>query len=108
MIIDNQILRATRLEAVLNKRKQFNVTEKEWEAIQAGALRKSLVREIINRADADRIKELSTPKTSKLPVLTKSNLAHARAMLNAGFTQAQVADNFNISPSTLSRLLKEA
>lgn len=95
-------------QAVLNKRKQFDVTEKEWEAIQAGALRKSLVREIINRADADRIKELSTPKTSKLPVLTKSNLAHARAMLNAGFTQAQVADNFNISPSTLSRLLKEA
>lgn len=94
-------------QAVLNKRKQFVVTDKEWEAIQSGALRKSLVREIINRADADRIKELSTPKSSKLPVLTKSNLAHARAMLNAGFTQAQVADNFNISPSTLSRLLKD-
>ena len=94
-------------QAVLNKRKQFDVTDKEWEAIQSGALRKSLVREIINRADADRVKELSTPKSSKLPVLTKSNLAHARAMLNAGFTQAQVADNFNISPSTLSRLLKD-
>lgn len=94
-------------QAVLNKRKQFVVTDKEWEAIQSGALRKSLVREVINRADADRIKELSTPKSSKLPVLTKSNLAHARAMLNAGFTQAQVADNFNISPSTLSRLLKD-
>lgn len=101
----SQVLRQQ--QAVLNKRRQFNVTEKEWEAIQSGALRKSLVKEIINRADADVIKELSTPKSSKLPVLTKANLAHARAMLNAGFTQAQVADNFNISPSTLSKLLKD-
>lgn len=100
----SQVLRQQ--QAVLDKRKNFDVTDKEWEAIQAGALHKTLVREIINRADADRIKELSTPKSSSLPVLTKSNLAHARAMLNAGFTQAQVADNFNISPSTLSRLLK--
>lgn len=100
----SQVLRQQ--QAVLDKRKNFDVTDKEWEAIQAGALHKTLVREIINRADADRIKELSTPKSSALPVLTKANLAHARAMLNAGFTQAQVADNFNISPSTLSRLLK--
>lgn len=100
----NQVLNQQR--AVLDKRRSFDITEKEWEAIQSGALRKTLVKEVINRADADRVKELSTPKSSGLPILSKANLAHARAMLNSGFTQAQVADSFNISVSTLSRLLK--
>ena len=103
--IRSQVLKQQR--AILQRKEPFTITDREWEAIQAGALNKTLVREIINRADAERIKELSTPKTSKLPTLSKSSLAHARAMLNAGWTQAQVADNFNISPSTLSRLLKE-
>lgn len=102
--IRSQVLKQQR--SILNKERAFDVTDREWEAIQSGALRKTMVQEILNRADADRIKELSTPKSSKLPTLSKANLAHARAMLNSGWTQAQVADNFNISPSTLSRLLR--
>lgn len=103
--IRHQVLKQQR--SILQKERAFNITDREWEAIQSGAMNKTLVKEIIDRADADRVKELSTPKSSKLPVLSKSSLAHARAMLNSGWTQAQVADNFNISPSTLSRLLRE-
>ena len=102
----SQVLKQQR--SVLDKQKQFDITDREWEAMQAGAVNKTLMTEIINKADAERVKALSTPKSSKLPVLSKANLAHARSMLNAGFTQAQVADSFNISPSTLSKLLKGA
>ena len=91
---------------ILSKREPFDITEREWEAIQAGALHKSAVREIVNRADSDRIKKLASPKDSQLSVLSPANLAHAKAMLNSGYTQAQVADSFNISPSTLSKLLR--
>lgn len=104
--IRSQVLKQQR--AVLSKQSAFDITDREWEAIQSGAIRKTKVEEIINRADADRVKQLSTPKNSSLTTLSMSNLAHARAMLNAGFTQAQVADNFGVSPSTLSRLLRQS
>lgn len=100
----NQVTNQQR--AVVCKAHPFDITDREWEAIQAGALRKSHVEEIVKRADSDRIKQLASPKDAKITALSPANLAHAKAMLNSGFTQAEVADSFNISPSTLSKMLK--
>lgn len=100
----NQVTNQQR--AVVCKAHPFDITDREWEAIQAGALRKSHVEEIVKRADSDRIKQLASPKDAKITSLSPANLAHAKAMLNSGFTQAEVADSFNISPSTLSKMLK--
>lgn len=90
---------------IVSKQPPFPITEREWEAIQAGALHKSDVKEIINKGDSDIIKGFAMPKNSNYPILSPANLAHAKAMLNSGFTQAEVAANFNISPSTLRRAL---
>lgn len=95
-----------RQRAVVSKEKPFDIEEREWEAIQAGALNKTDVREIVNRANADQIKKYSTPKNSSLSTLSGSSLARAKAMLNSGYTQAQVAEMFAISPSTLSKLIR--
>lgn len=92
--------------SVVGKKKPFPITPREWEAIQAGALHKSDVIEIVNKANSDDIKKYAFPKNTNYSVLSPSNLAHARAMLASGFTQAEIADNFNISPSTLSKLLR--
>ena len=102
--LKNQVTNQQR--AVVSKQRPFPITEREWEAIQAGALHKSDVQEIVKRADSEIIKKFATPKDSNLSILSPANLAHARAMLNSGFTQAEIADSFNISPSTLSKLLR--
>lgn len=99
----NQVTNQQR--AVVCKAKPFKITERQWEAIQAGALRKTTVSEILKRADSESIKKLAFPKDTSLSVLSPANLAHAKAMLNSGFTQADVAASFNISPSTLRKLL---
>lgn len=100
----NQVTNQQR--AVVCKQHPFKITDREWEAIQAGALHKSHVEEIVKRADSDTIKKLASPKGTNIAALSPANLAHAKAMLNSGFTQAEVADSFNISPSTLSKLLR--
>jgi transcriptional regulator with XRE-family HTH domain len=102
--LKNQVTNQQR--TIVSKQRPFDITEREWEAIQAGALHKSDVKEIINRANSDIVKKFAMPNNTNYSVLSPSNLAHAKAMLNSGFTQADVAASFNISPSTLSKLLK--
>ena len=95
----NQVINQQR--AILGKPKPFDVTDREWEAIQAGALHKTHVLKVIEKADQTRIKQLSTPKQDSLSVLTSAKIAHAKAMLNSGFSATEVADSLGISTSTL-------
>ena len=100
----SQVLEQQR--ALLSKEKAFPITDREWEAIQAGALRKTKLAEIINRADQESVKKHAFPKETDYTVMTKTNIAHAKAMLNAGYTQAEVAEMFGISTTTLRKQLK--
>lgn len=93
--------------SILSKEATFKITDREWEAIQAGAFRKTRLAEIINRADQESVKKHAFPKESDYTVMTKANIAHAKAMLNSGFTQAEVAEMFGISTSTLRKQLNK-
>lgn len=99
----NQVINQQR--KILGKPYPFDVTDREWEAIQAGALHKTDVANIINKANQDRIKELAFPKSSDSVKLTNAKIAHAKALLNSGFTQAEVADELGVSVSTLNKHL---
>jgi DNA-binding transcriptional regulator YiaG len=83
---------------------QINITDKEWEAIQAGAVSTSLLSQIIENSNLDRVKELATPRTAT--ILPSSKINRARSMLADGHTQAEVAEALGISTSTLSKALK--
>lgn len=86
-------------------KQRIEVTDSEWHAIQAGAVSHKMLTDILRNADMDRIKELATPK--KETALGAGRLARAKALLDAGYTQAEVADDLGISVSTLSRSLKK-
>lgn len=81
------------------KKEQVVVADREWEAIQAGAISNKKLNDILNNADIERIKELATPKTNlkMTPTLT----AKAEAMLRNGATQAEVASALGVSVSTI-------
>ena len=79
---------------------QIKITEKEWEAIQAGAVSKSKLEKIVDNADIDQVKKYATPKNSK--ALTPSKIARAKALLKAGYTQAEVAEELGVSTTTLA------
>ena len=57
---------------------------------------------ILNNTDLDIIRDYATPKVSK--GLSEAKIARAKAMLASGYyTQADIAEQFGISPTTLMR-----
>ena len=86
------------------KKERIKITEKEMEAINANAINSTKLKSILNNTDLDSLRELTTPKKQK--GLTESQMARAKAMLASGYyTQADVAEQFGISPTTLRRYL---
>lgn len=101
--LKNQV--AAQQRALFKQDVKFDITDREWQAIQSGAVSKSKTQEILKFANKERIMELAIPKDSNLPTLSPGNVAHAKAMINSGFTQKEVADSFGISVSTLRKYM---
>lgn len=81
------------------KKEQIRITQKEWDAIQAGAISTSKLNEILTNADPDLVKALATPRTQTL--MTSAKTTKARRLLAAGNTRAEVAELLGVSLSTL-------
>ena len=85
------------------KRTAVEITPREWEAIQSGAISENKLLKILNHADIDKIQKLATPRTNN--VLTSSKIAQIKALKNSGYTNAEIAERLNISASTVSKHL---
>ena len=83
------------------ERIDFTFTDREWEAIQAGAISNDMMKKILKRADVDHVRQRATPKTQKL--LDQGRVDRAQAMLAQGHTRAEVAAALGVSLSTLDR-----
>lgn len=87
------------------KKRRIEISEAEWEAIQAGAITTNRLHQILSNADLDQVKQLATPKTRQS--LSGAKLDRAVSMLRNGYTQSEVADMLGVSVSTLKRSLSE-
>jgi DNA-binding CsgD family transcriptional regulator len=81
------------------------IEDREWEAIQAGALSNNQLTQILNNSNLERVKQLATPKEQVLMTSTKK--ARANQMLASGYTQAEVADALGVSVTTLKTNIKD-
>ena len=77
----------------------IDVTPREWEAIQAGAITHSKLTKILTHSDADKIKLLATPR--KATVMTTAKQARAKQLLSSGRTASEVAEILGVPLSTL-------
>ena len=89
--------------SVSRRDRNINITDKEWEAIQAGAISESKLKRILNNADPDSLRERATPKNSKS--VSSGTINRIKAM-SASYTIGEIADKLNMSPSTVSKYLK--
>ena len=85
------------------KKEPVKITEKEWEAIQAGAISPSKLRTIINNADLDTLRQMAMPKSTKQ--LSQSKINHIATLKASGYTNAQIAQKLGVSTSTVSKYL---
>ena len=75
------------------------LTDREWEAIQAGAITKTTLKRILQNADTDRVRELAMPRTKT--GLSSAKVARAKAMIAKGYSRADICDMLDISESKL-------
>lgn len=86
------------------KKQRIELTTREWEAVQSGAISANTLTQILNNTDLDKIKQLATPRTTS--ALTAAKQTKAKAMITSGYTQSEVADALGISTLTLSKLFE--
>lgn len=87
------------------KKERVTFTDKEWEAVQAGAISKTKLNQLINNAELDHVKKLATPKN--IQGLTTAQISRIKAMSNSTFSIAEIADALNLSPSTISKYINQ-
>jgi DNA-binding NarL/FixJ family response regulator len=86
------------------KRSEVVISQKEWAAIQAGAISKTKLEQIIANANLDTLRQLAMPRTTT--TLSENKIRRLKNMANAGYTTAEIAKSLNISTSTVSDYLK--
>lgn len=86
------------------KKIPIKITEKQWEAINAGAISASRFKEILDNCDIDIVKNLATPRAST--AMSPAKVSKAKSLLANGYTQADVADLLGVSVSTLMKAVE--
>ena len=91
--------------SIARRDRSIKITDKEWEAIQAGAISKTQLQKILNNTDVDVLREKATPRATV--EFNSAKIERMKAM-SGTYTIAQIADKFNCAPSTVSKYLKGA
>ena len=98
-----QQLTAARLKTG-SKRNPITISDKEWEAIQAGAISDQKLTKILKYADKEDLRKRATPRSNNSLSQAKQN--KISAMAASGYTNAEIAEALGVSTSTVSKYLK--
>jgi len=98
--LSQQIISDTRASLGSHTNK-IEITDKQWEAIQARAISDSKLEEILRYADADKLKERAMPKENGSIPTAKVN--RMKAMIKKGYTNEEIAKALGVSVSTIVR-----
>ncbi len=85
------------------KRTTVDITDKEWEAIQSGAVSENVLKQILNHTDVDKLRERATPRTRT--ALSDAKISKIASMKASGYTIAEIAKAIGCSTTTVSKYL---
>lgn len=85
-------------------KERIDISDREWEAIQAGAISESKLRRILDNTDLDKLKERATPRQTK--TISSSMQALAKSMASSGYSTADIANRLGISASSVYNITK--
>ena len=87
------------------KRNPITISDREWKAIQSGAISASTLRSIIKYSDKDSLRKLATPRNNNNS-LTQFKINKMKAMKASGYTISEIAEALGVSSSTVVNNLK--
>lgn len=94
------------LGTITRKNRALTISDREWEAIQAGAISENKLKKILQYTDTDSLRSRAMPSTQR--GLSSAQINRIKSMANSNFTLAQIADKMGISTSMVSKYLKGA
>ena len=90
--------------ASTRRERNIDITDKEWEAIQAGAVSETTLKKILNNTDIDKLRERATPRLTTTP--SSAQVARIKALSASNYTLDEIARKTGFSTSTVSKYLK--
>lgn len=86
--------------------RNIEITDREWEAIQAGAISEHKLKQILDNTDVDALRQRATPRATTS--LSPAKISKIEAMRASGYTLDEIASAVGKAPSTVSQYLKGA
>lgn len=90
-------------KAVGAERMEIKITDRQWDAINQGAVHKSTLETLFKYADMKDIRQRAMPRQSNQ--ISSAKQAQIKAMSTSGYSTAQIAEQLGISTSTVSKYL---
>jgi hypothetical protein len=90
--------------SIARKDRNIDITDKEWEAIQAGAVSENVLKQILNNADTDKLRQRATPRSTTQ--LSPAKISKIKAYNESNYTIKEIADKLGVPTSTVSKYLK--
>lgn len=85
------------------KRTPVQITDKEWEAIQAGAISENKLLQILNNTDIDEVRKRATPRITN--TLSQAKINRIATLRASGYSTSEIAEALGVSSSTVSKYL---
>ena len=101
-----QALSKYRTEAgsVARSKRSIQITDREWAAIQAGAISENKLKQILANTDVDVLRQRATPRSYN--TLNTAKINRIKSLSASGKTLSEIAKSVGVSTSTVSEYLK--
>ena len=105
--ISQQALTKYRQEVATTSRKDrsIKITDRQWEAIQAGAISETKLNNILKNTDVDVLRERATPRSSGNSLST-AQVNRIKRLADSNYTLSEIANKMGVSPTTVTKYLK--
>lgn len=90
--------------SIARRDRSIQITDREWDAIQAGAISEAKLKDILNNTDVDNLRERATPRATT--TISDSKVARLKAMSASGYTNTEIAEKLGLSASTVAKYAK--
>ena len=92
------------LGALSRRKRNIDITDREWEAIQAGAISETKLKSILNNTNIDDLRQRATPRSTN--TLSTAQVARMKALSASNYDISAIATKLGVSTATVSKYLK--